>query len=143
METNLPNSDKDFVENLIPQKSPFVMVSEVSDYSESHVISGFTVKKDNIFVSEGIFQASGLIEHQAQTVALHTGYKYFLLGKESPTGYIGAIKSFEAESLPNVGDHLITEATILNEMLGVTLVEIVTKINNTVIARSQMKTVVK
>lgn len=98
MENNLPNSDKDFVESLIPQRFPFVMVGEVSDYSENHVISGFTIKEDNIFVSEGIFQASGLIEHQAQTVALHTGYKYFLLGKESPTGYIGAIKSFEAES---------------------------------------------
>ena len=107
------------------------------------MVSGFTIKEDNIFVSEGIFQASGLIEHQAQTVALHTGYKYFLLGKESPTGYIGAIKSVEVENLPKVGDQLISEATILNEMMGVTLVEIVTKINETVIAKSQMKTVVK
>ncbi|CAD7808268.1 hypothetical protein CHRY9390_01796 [Chryseobacterium aquaeductus] len=143
MEITLPNADKDFVESLIPQKFPFVMVDEVSEYSENHVISGFTIKEDNIFVSEGVFQASGLIEHQAQSVALHTGYKYFLLGKESPTGYIGAIKSFEAESLPKVGDQLVTEATILNEMLGVTLVEIITKINDTVIAKSQMKTVVK
>lgn len=143
MEVTLPNSDKNFVENLIPQKFPFVMVGEVSEYSENHVISGFVIKEDNIFVTDGIFQASGLIEHQAQSVALHTGYKYFLLGKESPTGYIGAIKSFEADTLPQVGDHLVTEATILNEMLGVTLVEIVTKINDTVIAKSQMKTVVK
>lgn len=143
MEVTLPNSDKNFVENLIPQKFPFIMVGEVSEYSENHVISGFIIKEDNIFVTDGIFQASGLIEHQAQSVALHTGYKYFLLGKESPTGYIGAIKSFEADTLPEVGDHLVTEATILNEMLGVTLVEIVTKINDKVIAKSQMKTVVK
>lgn len=143
MEVTLPNSDQNFVGSLIPQKAPFVMVGEVSEYSENHVISGFTIKEDNLFVHEGIFQASGLIEHQAQTVALHTGYKYFLLGKESPTGYIGAIKSFEADSLPKVGDQLATEATILNEMLGVTLVEIITKINDTVIAKSQMKTVVK
>jgi 3-hydroxyacyl-[acyl-carrier-protein] dehydratase len=143
METNLPNSDKDFVESLIPQRFPFVMVGEVCDYSEKHVVSKFIIKEDNIFASEGIFQASGLIEHQAQTVALHTGYKYFLLGKESPTGYIGAIKSVEVESLPKVGDQLISEATILNEMMGVTLVEIITKINETVIAKSQMKTVVK
>ena len=143
METTLPNSDQDFVESLIPQRFPFVMVGEVSDYSENLVVSRFTIKEDHIFVSEGIFQASGLIEHQAQTVALHTGYKYFLLGKESPTGYIGAIKSFEAESLPKVGDQLISEATILNEMMGVTLVEIVTKIDGVIIAKSEMKTVVK
>lgn len=143
MENQLPTSDKNFVEKLIPQKSPFVMVGEISEYSESHLISGFIIKEENIFVADGIFQASGLIEHQAQSVALHTGYKYYLLGKPAPTGYIGAIKSFEAESLPKIGDQLITEATILNEMLGVTLVEIVTKINDTVIAKSQMKTIVK
>lgn len=42
MESNLPNFDKDFVESLIPQRFPFVMVGEVSDYSENHVVSGFT-----------------------------------------------------------------------------------------------------
>ena len=143
MENTLPNSDKDFIESLIPQKFPFVMVSGLLEYSESHLVSEFFIKEDHIFVYENTFQASGLIEHQAQSVALHTGYKYFLLGKESPTGYIGAIKSFEAENLPKVGDQLISEVTIINEMLGVTLVEIITKINENVIAKSQMKTVVK
>ncbi|MCX8522938.1 hypothetical protein OF897_03250 [Chryseobacterium formosus] len=143
MEISLPTSDKNFVESLIPQKFPFVMVSELAEYSESQLISGFTIKEDNIFVHEGVFQASGLIEHQAQSVALHTGYKFYLLGKEAPTGYIGAIKSFEAEDLPKVNDVLKTEVSILNEMMGVTLVEIITKLNNKIIAKSQMKTVVK
>lgn len=143
MEIKLPNSDKDFIESLIPQKFPFVMVSGLVEYSENHLISEFVIKEDNIFVNENTFQASGLIEHQAQSVALHTGYKYFLLGKESPTGYIGAIKSFEAESLPQIGDALKSEVTIINEMMGVTLVEIITKINDKVIAKSQMKTIVK
>ncbi|MDH6251303.1 3-hydroxyacyl-[acyl-carrier-protein] dehydratase [Chryseobacterium sp. H1D6B] len=143
MEINLPTSDKNFVESLIPQKFPFVMVHELTAYSENHLVSGFTIKEDNLFVQNGNFQASGLIEHQAQSVALHTGYKYYLLGKDAPTGYIGAIKFFEAESLPKIGDKLKTEAAILNEVMGVTLVEITTKVNDTVIAKSQMKTVVK
>ncbi len=92
MENRLPTSDQDFVESLIPQRFPFVMVNSILEYSESHLISGFEIKEDNIFVQNGIFQASGLIEHQAQSVALHTGYKFYLLGKEAPTGYIGAIK---------------------------------------------------
>jgi hypothetical protein len=91
------------------------------------------IKEENIFVQDGIFQASGLIEHQAQSVALHTGYKYFLLGKEAPTGYIGAIKTFEAIQLPKLGDQLTSEVSIINEMMGVTLVDIVTKINDEVI----------
>jgi predicted hotdog family 3-hydroxylacyl-ACP dehydratase len=143
MEINLPTSDKNFVESLIPQRSPFVMVNELAEYSETHLISGFVIKEENIFVQNGIFQASGLIEHQAQSVALHTGYKYYLLGKEAPTGYIGAIKSFEAEALPKVGDQLKTEVTILNEVMGVTLVNSITTLNNMIIASSQMKTVVK
>lgn len=143
MENRLPTSDKDFVESLIPQRAPFVMVHELSEYSESHLISGFEIKEDNLFVQDGVFQASGLIEHQAQSVALHTGYKYYLLGKDAPTGYIGAIKSFEAEILPKTGDLLKSEVTILNEVMGVTLVDIITKLNGEVIAKSQMKTAVK
>ncbi|HBV16857.1 hypothetical protein [Chryseobacterium carnipullorum] len=143
MEHQLPTSDQNFVESLIPQRFPFVMVHEIMEYNEENLISGFEIKEDNIFVQEGVFQASGLIEHQAQSVALHTGYKYYLLGKDAPTGYIGAIKSFEAETLPETGDRLTSEVTILNEVMGVTLVDVVTKLNGTIIAKSQMKTAVK
>lgn len=143
MENTLPTSDQNFVKSLIPQKFPFVMVSGISEYSEERLVSGFEIEEDNIFVHEGVFQASGLIEHQAQSVALHTGYKFYLLGKEAPTGYIGAIKTFEAEILPKTGDQLISEVNIINEMMGVTLVEIITKINDKIIAKSKMKTVVK
>ncbi len=142
MENRLPTSDPQFVESLIPQRFPFVMVSSLTEYSDSHLVSGFEIKEENLFVRDGIFQASGLVEHQAQSVALHTGYKFYLLGKEAPTGYIGAIKTFEAMALPKTGDRLKSEITILNEMMGVTLVDVVTMLNDEVIARSQMKTVI-
>lgn len=143
MTNTLPTTDQNFVESLIPQKFPFVMVNAISEYSTEHLVSGFEIKDDNIFVHNGTFQASGLIEHQAQSVALHTGYQYHLLGKEAPTGYIGAIKTFEALQLPKTGDLLNSEVKIINEMMGVTLVEIITKINGEIIAKSEMKTVVK
>lgn len=143
MENRLPTSDQNFVESLIPQRSPFVMVDRIDKFSEDHLVSGFRIKKENIFVQDGVFQASGLIEHQAQSVALHTGYKFYLLGKQAPTGYIGAIKSFQAHTLPKAGDILTTEVNILSEIMGVTLVDTTTRLNDEVIARSQMKTVVK
>ncbi|WP_294314730.1 hypothetical protein [uncultured Chryseobacterium sp.] len=142
MENRLPTSDPQFVESLIPQRFPFVMVDSIAEYSESHLVSGFEIREENIFVLDGIFQASGLVEHQAQTVALHTGYKFYLLGKEAPTGYIGAIKTFEAMALPKTGDRLKSEISIINEMMGVTLVDVVTTLKDEVIARSQMKTVI-
>lgn len=143
MENKLPTSDRNFVESLIPQRFPFVMVSSIEGYTEDQLISGLRIEQENIFVQNGVFQASGLIEHQAQSVALHTGYRYYLLGKEAPTGYIGAIKSFEAHALPKAGNMLRTEVKILNEIMGVTLVDAVTTLNDEVIASSQMKTVVK
>jgi 3-hydroxyacyl-[acyl-carrier-protein] dehydratase len=142
MENRLPTSDTQFVESLIPQRFPFVMVSSIAEYSESHLVSGFEIREENLFVVDGIFQASGLVEHQAQSVALHTGYKFYLLGREAPTGYIGAIKTFEAMALPKTGDRLKSEISIINEMMGVTLVDVVTTLNDEVIARSQMKTVI-
>lgn len=138
----MPTSDQNFVESLIPQRFPFVMVDSIAEYSESHLVSGFKPVEENIFIQDGTFQASGLLEHQAQSVALHTGYKFYLSGKEAPTGYIGAIKSFEVITLPKPGDQLTSEVSILNEMMGVTLVDVITKINDEVIAKSQMKTVV-
>ena len=143
MSLNLPIQDQSTIESLIPQKFPFVMVGELITYSETQLQSAFIIKEDNIFVSNGKFQASGIVEHQAQSVALHTGYKYALLGKPAPVGYIGAIKYFENEELPNVEDQLISDVTILNELMDVTLVEIVTKLNGKIIAKSEMKTVVK
>jgi len=79
----------------------------------------------------------------AQTVALHTGYDYFLKGEEAPTGYIGSIKKVAVFQLPKLKETITTEALILHEFMGVTMVEVkVSNRNNEVIASAQMKTVI-
>lgn len=143
METKLPTTDKNFVEKIIPQKKPFVMVDTLVSFSDSHLKSEFTVPKEHIFVSENSFQASGVLEHQAQSVALHTGYQFFIKNEEAPVGYIGAIKKFEILQLPKVGEPIETEVQILEELMGVTLVKIVSSISGNEIAKSEMKTVLK
>lgn len=139
--TTFPITDKAFVENLIPQKFPFVMIDKLISFSENEVIAGLTIPSENIFVADAIFQESGLIEHMAQSVALFTGYQFFLKNEPAPTGYIGSIKSIEIFQLPQLGDDVATTVTILQEFMGVTLVDISTKLNNVEIARGQMKTV--
>lgn len=141
MENLLPITDKAFVGNLIPQKFPFVMVDKLLSFSENEVIAGLTVAADNIFVNGGVFQESGVIEHMAQSVALYTGYQFYLKNEPAPTGYIGSIKSIEINSLPKLGDTIVTKVSVLHEFMGVTLVDIVTKVNDNEIARGQMKTV--
>ena len=137
----LPILDRDFVGNLIPQKFPFVMVDKVLAFGENFITSGFTVEETNIFTDNSIFQEAGLIEHMAQSVALYTGYQFYLKQEAAPTGYIGSIKSIEIFQLPKVNDNLVTKVNVLQEFAGITLVDISVLLNEVEIARGQMKTV--
>ena len=137
----LPILDRDFVGNLIPQKFPFVMVDKVLAFGENFITSGFTVEESNIFTVNSTFQEAGLIEHMAQSVALYTGYQFFLKKEPAPTGYIGSIKSIEIFELPKLNDNLVTKVIVLQEFAGITLVDISVLLNEVEIARGQMKTV--
>ncbi len=137
----LPILDRDFVGNLIPQKFPFIMVDKLLAFGENFITSGFTIEEANIFTENATFQEAGLIEHMAQSVALYTGYQFYLKNEPAPTGYIGAIKSIDIFELPKVNDNLITKVNVLHEFSGVTLVDISVLLNNIEIARGQMKTV--
>ncbi len=133
--------DANFVKSLIPQKDPFVMVDKLLSFSDKEVVSGFTIKANHIFSDDNVFNAAGLIEHMAQTIALHTGYQYYLKKEQAPTGYIGSIKKAEILSLPKIGQELVTTVTILHEIMGVTLVKAEVKCNEVLIASSEIKTV--
>lgn len=133
-------TDRSLLENLIPQKAPFVMVDKLLYYSDTKIISGFTVPSDNLFVVDQMLLAPGLIENMAQTVALHTGYKYYLAKQPAPVGYIGAIKKAEVFQLPSIGEELQTTVAILHDIMGVTMVAAKVESNGTLLAQSEMKT---
>lgn len=139
---SFPILDANFVESLIPQKAPFVMVDKLLYFAENEIQAGLTVPSNNIFTSEDVFQESGLIEHMAQSVALYTGYQYYLKNEAAPTGYIGSIKTIKIVRLPILNEKIETSVTVLQEFMGVTLVEIISKVNGIEIASSQMKTVI-
>ncbi|MGE6352282.1 hypothetical protein ACQKCJ_00240 [Flavobacterium sp. NPDC079362] len=140
METTLL-LEKEAVENLLPQKFPFVMVDQMYSYTETSLVSGFKIQNDTIFFDNDTFLEAGLIEHMAQSVALHTGYQFFLKNEIAPTGYIGSIKEIVIKKLPKINDTIQSTVTILQEFAGITLVDIVTTLNNEEIANGQMKTV--
>lgn len=141
---NLLNSEiteESFLLGLIPQRKPFVMVDKLIHYSEKKIVSGFTIPQGNILTSKIYFSAPGLIENMAQTIALHTGYKFHLANLPAPTGYIGAIKSAEVFEIPKVSQELKTTVEILHDIMNVTMVEAKVECEGKVIARSEMKTV--
>ncbi|MFS4466577.1 hypothetical protein [Maribacter sp. 2210JD10-5] len=135
-----PITEERFIIDLIPQKKPFVMVDKLYEFSEHQIISGLTITKNHFFTENGVFNAPGLIENMAQTVAMHKGYTYYLKDMAAPVGYIGAIKKVEILDLPKIGEELKTTVNILHDIMGVTLVEAFILCNAKRIAESSIKT---
>jgi len=133
--------EKSLVQELIPQKAPFVMIDKMLAFADNTITAGLTIGDDNIFVENGRFNESGIVEHMAQSVALYTGYQFYLKNEPAPTGYIGSVKDVVILELPLPGEELVTEVNVVQEFMGITLVDIITKRNNIQIASSQMKTV--
>ncbi|MDM1533853.1 hypothetical protein [Myroides marinus] len=133
--------DRSLVKELIPQREPIVMVDALYEYTETTITAGLTITNDNLCVSNGIMREVGLIEHMAQSVALHTGYQFYLRQEPAPVGYIGSIKKIDINGLPKVGDTIYTKVNILQEFMGVTLVELTTYCDEVIIASGSMKTV--
>ena len=138
----LPNNTIEFIKQLIPQREPMIMVDAIIHYEESRVKAELTVKQENIFVQDHELTEPGLLEHMAQTVALYTGYEFYLKNETPPTGYIGSMKSVEIYALPQCGETVETTACILHEIMGVTLVHIEACVGDQLIAKGEMKTVI-
>lgn len=138
-----PIVELEMILRLIPQKPPFVMVDSLLEYSHLTGKTEFTVTADNLLLQERYFSEPGIIEHMAQSMSLHRGYRGFLDGLDRPqTGFIGAIKSLEIYTLPAVGTKLTTYVEILQEVLKVTFVSAkTTSEDGSLIATSEMRTV--
>ncbi|MCV6628940.1 MAG: hypothetical protein OIF50_03670 [Flavobacteriaceae bacterium] len=134
--------DADLVADLLPHADPILMVDKMFSFTETTIETGFTVKESNIFCGSGFLQAPGIIEHMAQSVALHTGYKYALAKEEPPVGYIGAIKKIAIQRLVAIGEEIQTKVHILYDIMGVTMVEVLVTVDGEQIASGEMKTVI-
>ena len=142
MKVAFPITSAKILLKCIPQRNPIVMVDTLYAFNDNEVSAGLSIDNIGLFIKNNTLQEPGLIEHMAQTVALHTGFAYFIKKEAAPTGYIGSIANLKIDRLPKVDEKIETTATILHEFGGVTLVDIVSKIKNEIIAQGQMKTVI-
>ena len=133
--------DKKIIENLIPQKHPFVMVDKIYAFSETKMISGLKITHENIFFDGENFVESGIIEHMAQSVALHKGYDCFLKNEIVPVGFIASLNNIAFFNLPKINDEIKTSVTILFDAGGMTSVEVITTLNENTIAKGELKTI--
>lgn len=133
---------EDLVTALLPQKSPFQMVSQLYEFTEEGIITGFDIPEDNIFNENGFFNESGLIENIAQSIALHINYGFHLKNIAPPQGYIGTVNKVTVFELPKVNSLIRTEVKIIGEFMGITLIEGTSFQGDEKLISTQMKTVI-
>ena len=124
---------------LIPQRPPFVMIDRLLSSDEVYSVTEFEVRKDNIFVENERLTASGLIENIAQTCAARIGYINLKNGGTVKIGVIGAINNLNIKRTPKVGEKLTTTIKLLEEVFQMTLVEAVVKIGEEELVTANMK----
>ena len=129
------------IHTLLPQQEPFVMVGRLTHFDMEKTVTRTTVKPDNIFVENGFFTPSGIIENIAQTCAARIGYvNKYILRKGIQLGFIGAIRNLRLHRLPAAGQEIETAIVNVEEVFGMTLVTATVKRGDSdFIAECEMK----
>ena len=115
-------SEKD-VQNIIPQKHPFVLVGELLSIDEKTTRTNFKIPKNHILLINNELPSSALIENMAQTAAVRAGYFAKAQNSKPKTGFIGSIKNFEVYRTAKSGEILTTTITNTNEIFNASIVE--------------------
>jgi predicted hotdog family 3-hydroxylacyl-ACP dehydratase len=128
------------IEELLPQRRPFVMIDRLHFCDPQTTKTSFTVLEDNIFVEKGFLLEAGVIENIAQTCATRSRNMDKSTGADSvKIGFIGAIRNMNMIRLPKVGETLFTQVDTIAEVFQMTLVNATVRIDDEIIASGEMK----
>ena len=132
------------VHELLPQPEPFVMISRLTQFDMLRTVTETTITENNIFVDNGCFTASGLIENIAQTCAARIGYvNKYILKKGIQIGFIGAIRNLQIHDLPKVNDTITTTVDVQEEIFGMTLANSTVQLGKNILVTAEMKIALK
>ncbi|MCW3785547.1 hypothetical protein [Plebeiibacterium sediminum] len=123
------------IEELIPQRPPFVFVDKVMNFSEGSVTTSFEIKQDGTLVFDGFMQEAGLIENIAQSAAALEGCNAKSNNCKVKVGFIGSVKNLEISRSPKVGEILETQVNILTNAMGVNVAEGIVKSSDEIVAK--------
>ncbi|MGM9758817.1 MAG: beta-hydroxyacyl-ACP dehydratase [Parabacteroides sp.] len=129
------------IEQLIPQRAPIRMVDRLLEVSEGKACCGLLVNWRNRFLElDGSMSAEGVIEHIAQSASALFGYEARQAGREAPPlAYIGEVRNFRCLRRPHAGEWLQTTIRTGPTVGDVTLLTAEVKINDEVIALTELK----
>ena len=125
---------------LLPQQEPFVMIGCLTQIDEVRTVTETVISPQNIFVDDGQFSASGLIENIAQSCAARIGFvNKYILHNGIQIGVIGAVKNFQVVSLPKAGQTINTTVDTVSEVFGMTLAKATVTCEGEVLATTDIK----
>ena len=128
------------VHTVLPQQEPFVMVGSLISFTSDASTTETVIKDTNIFVDNGHFSPSGMMENIAQTCAARVGfYNKYVLHKDVQVGFIGAVRNYVINELPPVGTTIHTKVDILQDIFGMTLANAEVVSGDTVYATAEIK----
>jgi len=127
------------ITDLLPQRPPFVMVDRVISCDETDAVTELTIREDNIFLDDNVFSPAGIIENMAQACAARMGCICMMNDGPVKIGYIGDIRNCFIHRQPRSQETLSTRVHVLEEVLNLTLAEVITTIGDEVIATARMK----
>lgn len=128
------------IHELLPQQEPFVMIGCLTQVDEVRTVTETVISPQNIFVDDGQFSASGLIENIAQSCAARIGFvNKYILHNGIQIGVIGAVKNFQVQSLPKAGQTITTTVDTVSEVFGMTLAKATVTCEGEVLATTDIK----
>lgn len=107
------------IKKFLPHRPPMLLVSDMPFIDNENVITKFKIHANCLFLNNGFFTETGLIENAAQTCSAIVGQSFYDVKDFEGTsnkliGYISAIKKVEIFSLPSINDVLVTKARLLS-----------------------------
>lgn len=127
------------IQDLIPQRPPFVMVDRLLHFDRVVTTSEFVVREDNIFLDGDVLQPEGLVENIAQTCAARIGYANYINKESVRLGFIGAVRNLNVLTTPKIGETIETTIIVKEEIFQMTLVDAEICLNGCVIVNAEMK----
>lgn len=132
------------IHTVLPQQEPFVMVGCMTHFELATSTTETPVREDNIFVDDGHFSASGMMENIAQTCASRVGfYNKYILHKDVQVGFIGAVRNYDVFALAPVGSVVTTTVDVREEVFGMTLADARVMCGDKLLASAEIKLSVK
>ncbi|HEY0091997.1 MAG TPA: ABC transporter permease [Flavobacterium sp.] len=107
----------------LPHRPPMLMVDLILAIDDERVDTIFKINDDNIFLQNGVFTESGLIENAAQTCSSIVAKSYYVdENNESKEGvrvmgFISALKVMKIHALPRSGETISTKALLVSKFL--------------------------